>query len=159
MLLKKLRQSQIQRDTVQKVSKSYDPQLNGVAQTRTHHFEHCSIKCFSYFYFFFQPSALSSSSAPPPLIRGTITSIKGSQQVNLLIMTNIILHIHIGSTLVNHHLHTVSDSGFFLTDFDRQKFRHSHSSATGERRAAGVVQTWLPDHHAASGQGGTGKSV
>ncbi|KAM9323632.1 transcriptional repressor p66 alpha isoform 2-T3 [Pholidichthys leucotaenia] len=45
VLLKKLRQSQIQRDTVQK------------------------------------PSGLSGSSAPPPLIRGTITSNKGSQQI------------------------------------------------------------------------------
>uniref|UniRef100_H3DCX8 GATA zinc finger domain containing 2A n=1 Tax=Tetraodon nigroviridis TaxID=99883 RepID=H3DCX8_TETNG len=45
VLLKKLRQSQIQRDNLQK------------------------------------PSSLSSSSAPPPLIRGTITSNKGSQQV------------------------------------------------------------------------------
>ncbi|XP_028986728.1 transcriptional repressor p66-alpha-like isoform X2 [Betta splendens] len=45
VLLKKLRQSQIQRDTLQK------------------------------------PSGLSSSSAPPPLIRGTIASSKGSQQV------------------------------------------------------------------------------
>ncbi|KAG8014103.1 Transcriptional repressor p66-alpha [Nibea albiflora] len=44
VLLKKLRQSQIQRDTLQK------------------------------------PSNLSGSSAPPPLIRGTITSNKGSQQ-------------------------------------------------------------------------------
>uniref|UniRef100_A0A3B4UWE6 Transcriptional repressor p66-alpha-like n=1 Tax=Seriola dumerili TaxID=41447 RepID=A0A3B4UWE6_SERDU len=46
VLLKKLRQSQIQRDTLQK------------------------------------PSALSGSSAPPPLIRGTIASNKGSQQVS-----------------------------------------------------------------------------
>ncbi|MEQ2290318.1 hypothetical protein AMECASPLE_002080 [Ameca splendens] len=45
VLLKKLRQSQIQRDTQQK------------------------------------PSGLSGSSAPPPLIRGTITSNKGSQQI------------------------------------------------------------------------------
>ncbi|KAM3604412.1 uncharacterized protein V6R79_010753 [Siganus canaliculatus] len=45
VLLKKLRQSQIQRDTLQK------------------------------------PSSVSSSSAPPPLIRGTITSNKGSQQI------------------------------------------------------------------------------
>ncbi|XP_071348676.1 transcriptional repressor p66-alpha-like isoform X3 [Trachinotus anak] len=45
VLLKKLRQSQIQRDTLQK------------------------------------PSGLSSSSAPPPLIRGTIASNKGSQQI------------------------------------------------------------------------------
>ncbi|XP_027141207.1 transcriptional repressor p66-alpha [Larimichthys crocea] len=45
VLLKKLRQSQIQRDTLQKSSN------------------------------------LSGSSAPPPLIRGTITSNKGSQQV------------------------------------------------------------------------------
>ncbi|XP_022611047.1 transcriptional repressor p66-alpha-like isoform X2 [Seriola dumerili] len=45
VLLKKLRQSQIQRDTLQK------------------------------------PSALSGSSAPPPLIRGTIASNKGSQQI------------------------------------------------------------------------------
>ncbi|CAJ1072067.1 transcriptional repressor p66 alpha-like isoform X4 [Xyrichtys novacula] len=45
VLLKKLRQSQIQRDTVQK------------------------------------PSGLTGSSAPPPLIRGTITSNKGSQQI------------------------------------------------------------------------------
>lgn len=45
VLLKKLRQSQIQRDSLQK------------------------------------PSNLSSSSAPPPLIRGTITSNKGSQQI------------------------------------------------------------------------------
>ncbi|XP_034558985.1 transcriptional repressor p66 alpha-like isoform X11 [Notolabrus celidotus] len=45
VLLKKLRQSQIQRDTVQK------------------------------------SSGLSGSSAPPPLIRGTITSNKGSQQI------------------------------------------------------------------------------
>uniref|UniRef100_A0A3P9PYB4 Transcriptional repressor p66 alpha-like n=1 Tax=Poecilia reticulata TaxID=8081 RepID=A0A3P9PYB4_POERE len=45
VLLKKLRQSQIQRDTLQK------------------------------------PSGLSGSSAPPPLIRGTITSNKGSQQI------------------------------------------------------------------------------
>ncbi|XP_023131698.2 transcriptional repressor p66 alpha-like isoform X4 [Amphiprion ocellaris] len=45
VLLKKLRQSQIQRDTLQK------------------------------------PSSLSGSSAPPPLIRGTITSNKGSQQI------------------------------------------------------------------------------
>ncbi|KAM6990413.1 transcriptional repressor p66-alpha-like isoform 2-T4 [Tautogolabrus adspersus] len=44
VLLKKLRQSQIQRDTLQK------------------------------------PSSLSGSSAPPPLIRGTVTSNKGSQQ-------------------------------------------------------------------------------
>lgn len=46
VLLKKLRQSQIQRDTLQK------------------------------------PSGLSGSSAPPPLIRGTITSNKGSQQIS-----------------------------------------------------------------------------
>ncbi|XP_073347063.1 transcriptional repressor p66-alpha-like isoform X8 [Pagrus major] len=45
VLLKKLRQSQIQRDTLQK------------------------------------PSSVSGSSAPPPLIRGTITSNKGSQQI------------------------------------------------------------------------------
>ncbi|XP_041848342.1 transcriptional repressor p66 alpha-like isoform X2 [Melanotaenia boesemani] len=45
VLLKKLRQSQIQRDTLQK------------------------------------PSGLSSSSVPPPLIRGTIASNKGSQQI------------------------------------------------------------------------------
>ncbi|KAG7214676.1 hypothetical protein INR49_010568 [Caranx melampygus] len=45
VLLKKLRQSQIQRDTLQK------------------------------------PPGLSGSSAPPPLIRGTITSNKGSQQI------------------------------------------------------------------------------
>lgn len=45
VLLKKLRQSQIQRDTVTK------------------------------------PSGLSGSSAPPPLIRGTITSSKGSHQM------------------------------------------------------------------------------
>ncbi|XP_041804808.1 transcriptional repressor p66-alpha-like isoform X3 [Chelmon rostratus] len=45
VLLKKLRQSQIQRDTLQK------------------------------------PSSMSGSSAPPPLIRGTITSNKGSQQI------------------------------------------------------------------------------
>ncbi|XP_028283841.1 transcriptional repressor p66 alpha isoform X2 [Parambassis ranga] len=45
VLLKKLRQSQIQRDTLQK------------------------------------PSGLSCSSAPPPLIRGTIASNKGSQQI------------------------------------------------------------------------------
>ncbi|KAI3374363.1 hypothetical protein L3Q82_006191 [Scortum barcoo] len=45
VLLKKLRQSQIQRDTLQK------------------------------------PSTVSGSSAPPPLIRGTITSNKGSQQI------------------------------------------------------------------------------
>ncbi|XP_020489713.2 transcriptional repressor p66 alpha isoform X4 [Labrus bergylta] len=45
VLLKKLRQSQIQRDTLQK------------------------------------PSTLSDSSAPPPLIRGTVTSNKGSQQI------------------------------------------------------------------------------
>ncbi|KAM9720101.1 transcriptional repressor p66-alpha isoform 5-T5 [Menidia menidia] len=45
VLLKKLRQSQIQRDTLQK------------------------------------PSGLSGSSAPPPLIRGTITSNKGSLQI------------------------------------------------------------------------------
>uniref|UniRef100_UPI0037E96747 transcriptional repressor p66-alpha-like isoform X2 n=1 Tax=Semicossyphus pulcher TaxID=241346 RepID=UPI0037E96747 len=45
VLLKKLRQSQIQRDNLQK------------------------------------PSGLSGSSAPPPLIRGTITSNKGSQQI------------------------------------------------------------------------------
>nr|XP_019966536.1 PREDICTED: transcriptional repressor p66 alpha-like isoform X1 [Paralichthys olivaceus]XP_019966544.1 PREDICTED: transcriptional repressor p66 alpha-like isoform X1 [Paralichthys olivaceus]XP_019966553.1 PREDICTED: transcriptional repressor p66 alpha-like isoform X1 [Paralichthys olivaceus] len=45
VLLKKLRQSQIQRDTLQK------------------------------------PSGLSGSSAPPPLIRGTIASNKGSQQI------------------------------------------------------------------------------
>lgn len=45
VLLKKLRQSQIQRDTLQK------------------------------------PSSLSGSSAPPPLIRGTIASNKGSQQI------------------------------------------------------------------------------
>ncbi|XP_032422027.1 transcriptional repressor p66 alpha isoform X5 [Xiphophorus hellerii] len=45
VLLKKLRQSQIQRDTLQK------------------------------------PSGLSGSSAPPPLIRGTISSNKGSQQI------------------------------------------------------------------------------
>ncbi|XP_062260487.1 transcriptional repressor p66 alpha-like isoform X3 [Platichthys flesus] len=45
VLLKKLRQSQIQRDTLQK------------------------------------PSSLSGSSAPPPLIRGTIASSKGSQQI------------------------------------------------------------------------------
>ncbi|XP_039999874.1 transcriptional repressor p66-alpha-like isoform X4 [Xiphias gladius] len=45
VLLKKLRQSQIQRDTLQK------------------------------------PSGLPGSSAPPPLIRGTIASSKGSQQI------------------------------------------------------------------------------
>lgn len=45
VLLKKLRQSQIQRDTLQK------------------------------------SSGVSSSSAPPPLIRGTVTSNKGSQQI------------------------------------------------------------------------------
>ncbi|XP_029381552.1 transcriptional repressor p66 alpha-like isoform X2 [Echeneis naucrates] len=45
VLLKKLRQSQIQRDTLQK------------------------------------PSGMSGSSAPPPLIRGTIASNKGSQQI------------------------------------------------------------------------------
>ncbi|XP_039672728.1 transcriptional repressor p66 alpha-like isoform X2 [Perca fluviatilis] len=45
VLLKKLRQSQIQKDTLQK------------------------------------PSGLSGSSAPPPLIRGTITSNKGSPQI------------------------------------------------------------------------------
>ncbi|XP_069562267.1 transcriptional repressor p66 alpha-like isoform X2 [Brachyistius frenatus] len=45
VLLKKLRQSQIQRDTLQK------------------------------------PSGLSGSSAPPPLIRGTIASSKGCQQI------------------------------------------------------------------------------
>ncbi|KAM6918929.1 transcriptional repressor p66-alpha isoform 2-T3 [Xenentodon cancila] len=45
VLLKKLRQSQIQRDTLQK------------------------------------PSGLSGSSVPPPLIRGTIASNKGSQQI------------------------------------------------------------------------------
>ncbi|XP_036940123.1 transcriptional repressor p66 alpha-like isoform X4 [Acanthopagrus latus] len=45
VLLKKLRQSQIQRDTLQK------------------------------------PSSVSGSTAPPPLIRGTITSNKGSQQI------------------------------------------------------------------------------
>ncbi|XP_070830675.1 transcriptional repressor p66 alpha-like isoform X2 [Chaetodon trifascialis] len=45
VLLKKLRQSQIQRDTLQK------------------------------------PSSIAGSSAPPPLIRGTITSSKGSQQI------------------------------------------------------------------------------
>ncbi|KAK5859869.1 hypothetical protein PBY51_021389 [Eleginops maclovinus] len=45
VLLKKLRQSQIQKDTPQ------------------------------------NPSSLSGSSAPPPLIRGTITSNKGSQQI------------------------------------------------------------------------------
>ncbi|XP_056912087.1 transcriptional repressor p66-alpha-like isoform X2 [Takifugu flavidus] len=45
VLLKKLRQSQIQRDNLQK------------------------------------PSSLSGTSAPPPLIRGTITSNKGSQQI------------------------------------------------------------------------------
>ncbi|XP_047445508.1 transcriptional repressor p66 alpha-like isoform X3 [Mugil cephalus] len=45
VLLKKLRQSQIQRDTLQK------------------------------------PSGVSGSTAPPPLIRGTITSNKGSQQI------------------------------------------------------------------------------
>ncbi|XP_034744531.1 transcriptional repressor p66 alpha-like isoform X4 [Etheostoma cragini] len=45
VLLKKLRQSQIQKDALQK------------------------------------PSGLSGSSAPPPLIRGTITSNKGSQQI------------------------------------------------------------------------------
>nr|XP_020471765.1 transcriptional repressor p66-alpha-like isoform X2 [Monopterus albus] len=45
VLLKKLRQSQIQRDTLQK------------------------------------PSGVSSSTAPPPLIRGTVTSNKGSQQI------------------------------------------------------------------------------
>lgn len=45
VLLKKLRQSQIQRDTLQK------------------------------------PTSLTGSSAPPPLIRGTITSNKGSQQI------------------------------------------------------------------------------
>lgn len=48
---------------------------------------------------------------------------------------------------------------FFLwPDCDRQEFRHSHPSATGERRAAGVVQTWLPNHNAASSQRGTGES-
>ncbi|XP_077955125.1 transcriptional repressor p66-alpha isoform X14 [Gasterosteus aculeatus] len=45
VLLKKLRQSQIQKDTLQK------------------------------------PTGLSGSSAPPPLIRGTITSNKGTQQI------------------------------------------------------------------------------
>ncbi|KAL6104446.1 gatad2a [Pungitius sinensis] len=45
VLLKKLRQSQIQKDTIQK------------------------------------PTGLSGSSAPPPLIRGTITSNKGTQQI------------------------------------------------------------------------------
>ncbi|XP_030259287.1 transcriptional repressor p66 alpha isoform X4 [Sparus aurata] len=45
VLLKKLRQSQIQRDTLQK------------------------------------PSSVSGSTAPPPLIRGTITSNKGAQQI------------------------------------------------------------------------------
>ncbi|TNN78073.1 Transcriptional repressor p66-alpha [Liparis tanakae] len=49
VLLKKLRQSQIQKDTLQK------------------------------------PTGLSGSSAPPPLIRGTITSNKGTQQVNALL--------------------------------------------------------------------------
>uniref|UniRef100_A0A3P9L571 GATA zinc finger domain containing 2Ab n=1 Tax=Oryzias latipes TaxID=8090 RepID=A0A3P9L571_ORYLA len=49
VLLKKLRQSQIQRDTLQK------------------------------------PSGLSSSTAPPPLIRGTITSNKGSQSSSTVI--------------------------------------------------------------------------
>ncbi|XP_039999869.1 transcriptional repressor p66-alpha-like isoform X2 [Xiphias gladius] len=51
VLLKKLRQSQIQRDTLQK------------------------------------PSGLPGSSAPPPLIRGTIASSKGSQQVRAQILT------------------------------------------------------------------------
>lgn len=35
VLLKKLRQSQIQRDTLQKVSKTYDPHLNVITQTHT----------------------------------------------------------------------------------------------------------------------------
>ena len=60
------------------------------------------------------------------------------------------------------HLHTavdtVSDGALLWPDFDRQEFRHGHPSAAGERRAAGVVQTWLPGHNAASGQRGTGES-
>ncbi|XP_064861724.1 transcriptional repressor p66 alpha-like isoform X3 [Oncorhynchus nerka] len=52
VLLKKLRQSQIQKDTVQKV------------------WTHIA-----------KPSVLSGSAAPPSLIRGSITASKGSQQV------------------------------------------------------------------------------
>lgn len=52
----------------------------------------------------------------------------------------------------------VSDGVLLWSDFDRQEFRHGHPSAAGKRRAAGVVQTWLPDHNAASGQRGTGES-
>lgn len=55
-------------------------------------------------------------------------------------------------------VHTVSHGDFLQPDFDRPEFRHSHPTPAGERRAAGVVQTWLPDHHASSGQRGTGKS-
>lgn len=42
-------------------------------------------------------------------------------------------------------------------DAGRSEFRHSHPSATGQRRAAGV-ETRLPDHHATAGQRGAGKT-
>lgn len=53
---------------------------------------------------------------------------------------------------------SVSDGVFLQPDFDWQEFRHGHPSASGERRAAGDVQTRLTDHHASSGQRGTGES-
>lgn len=68
----------------------------------------------------------------------------------------------LGNISVWTHLHTVvhavSDGVFLQPDFDRQEFRHGHPPAAGERRAAGDVQTRLTDHHATSGQRGTGES-
>lgn len=46
---------------------------------------------------------------------------------------------------------------FSHSDLDCKKFEHSHPASSGTRRAAGVVQTRLPDHHATSGKRSTGK--
>ena len=56
------------------------------------------------------------------------------------------------------HAVVQADGAFLSPDFDGQEFRHGHPSAIGKRRAADLVQTRLPGHHAASGQRGTGES-
>lgn len=71
VLLKKLRQSQMQRDNLQKVRTRPPPSPHASRALP----DVCP-KLSP------QPSSLSGSSAPPPLIRGTATSNKGSQQVS-----------------------------------------------------------------------------
>ena len=68
-------------------------------------------------------------------------------------------HGSVGARLALNCTLKINSDITFVADCDRQEFRDRHPSSAGARRPADVIQTWLPNHHATSGQRVTGEPL